>query len=175
MVGHTARMSPCRIGPTDRGHYACALPVQRFSPTPILLPKLPSIDIRFLWPRAYENHSKRDFSRQEPAKSLHPFVPCRSSLFRTPESIERSADAVYSNIDSFGTRSIVVGTRRGRRPAAFPPLLPPSTTLLLIRETQTPRLFPLSRSLYGLFIPSPLPNAQHSSYSLFACSSADER
>lgn len=26
-VGHSGRMSPCRIGPTDRGHCACALPV----------------------------------------------------------------------------------------------------------------------------------------------------
>jgi len=168
-------MSQCRIGSTDRGHCACALTVQRFSPTPTEFTESRSMAVRFwrLW--AQKNHPKWDFLRREPARSKRPSFLCHQQRFWALDRVWWPADLVRHDIDSFSARSIVEGTRRGRRPAAFPPLLPPPPPLLLIRVTQTPRLFPLSLLLYGLFIPSPLPDAQHSSYPLFACSSADKR
>lgn len=168
-------MSPCRIGSTDRGHCACALMVQRFSPTPNRHTESLSMAVRFwrLW--ADKNHQKRDFSWREPTRGERPSFPRSPQHFWAPNRVWWPAAVVRHDIDSYGARSIVEGTRCGRRLAAFPPLLPPLPTLLLIRETQTPRLFPLSLLLYRLFIPSPLPNAQHSSYPLFAYSSVDKR
>jgi len=66
-------------------------------------------------------------------KSISIFLRCLW-YFRSPKPAESPADAVRRDIDSFGVMSIVTGKRRGWRPAAFPPLLPPLPTLLLIRE-----------------------------------------
>jgi len=74
-------MSPCRIGSTDRGQCACALTVQRFSPTPTRPTKSRSMAIRFLRSGAHKNHSKREFLLWEPVRNLHSSFPSHLQRF----------------------------------------------------------------------------------------------
>lgn len=81
-------------------------------------------------------------------------IPSGRDRGRVPEPALRARDAVRRTIDSPVPVAIARGTRRGRRPAAFPPLLPPPPPLLFIRETQTPRLFPLSHCSLTVYLSS---------------------